>query len=72
MYNGISYTEIIANCSTTSNNISPFGYGQFQRFLCGPGHQLNYQPGTSDGANPSIVAPDWPIAFPNFRYTADI
>lgn len=66
-YNGVSYIDLIANCSTTSNNISPFGYGQFQRFLCGPGLQLNYQPGTSDGANPSIAAADWPIAFPNFK-----
>jgi hypothetical protein len=40
----------------------------FRRFLCGPGLQLNYQPGTSDGANPSIVAAvDWPIAFPDFK-----
>jgi hypothetical protein len=58
--------KLIENCSTTSSGIYPFGYGQFQRFVCGPGLQLEYQPGTSDGANPSIVGPDWPIAFPNF------
>jgi hypothetical protein len=67
MLNGLNYTEIIDNCETTSNGVSPFGYGQFQRFLCGPGHQLNYQPGTSDGANPSVVGVDWPIAFPEFK-----
>lgn len=67
MYNGVDYTELIAACSTTSNGVSPFGYGQFQRFLCGPGLQLNYQPGTSDGANPTVAAIDWPIAFPNFK-----
>jgi hypothetical protein len=67
MYNSIDYTVLIENCETTSNNISPFGYGQFQRFLPGPGLQLNYQPGTSDGANPSIADPDWPIAFPSFK-----
>ena len=67
MYNGVNYTDLIANCSTTSNNVSPFGYGQFQRFLCGPGLQLNYQPGTSDGADPSVAAADWPIAFPSFK-----
>jgi hypothetical protein len=66
-YNGVNYADMIANCSTTSNGVSPFGYGQFQRFLCGPGLQLNYQPGTSDGANPSVAQPDWPIAFPNFK-----
>jgi hypothetical protein len=67
MSNGINYTEMIINCATTSNAIPPFGYGQFQRFLCGPGLQLNYQPGTSDGANPSVAGFDWPIAFPNFK-----
>jgi hypothetical protein len=67
MYNGISYIDIIEKCSTTSSNISPFGYGQFQRFLCGPGLQLNYQPGTSDGADPSVVGVNWPIAFPDFK-----
>ncbi len=67
MYGGIDYTELITNCSTTSNGVSPFGYGQFQRFLPGPGLQLNYQPGTTDGADPSVVGVDWPIAFPNFK-----
>jgi len=67
MYDGVDYSELITYCSTTSSDISPYGYGHFQRFLCGPGLQLNYQPGTSDGANPTIAAGDWPIAFPNFR-----
>lgn len=67
MLNGLTLTQLINLCSTTSNDISPFGYGNFQRFLCGPGIQLNYQPGTSDGANPTIPAPDWPVAFPDFR-----
>lgn len=66
-YNDMNYKDMIDNCSTTSNGIYPFGYGQFQRFLCGPGLQLNYQPGTSDNANPSVAEPDWPIAFPNFK-----
>lgn len=67
MLNGIDYLDIISNCETTSNDISPYGYGNFQRFLCGPGLQMNYQPGTSDGANPSIAGVDWPIAFPSFK-----
>ena len=67
MYNLVDYTVLIANCVTTSNSIYPFGYGNFQRFLCGPGLQLNYQPGTSDGENPSVPQVDSPIAFPTFR-----
>lgn len=63
----VNYITIINNCSTTSNNISPFGYGDFQRFLCGPGIQLNYQPGSSDAVLPTVIGPDNPIAFPNFR-----
>lgn len=65
-HNGIDYLTIINNCATTSNEVSPFGYGNFQRFLCGPGTQLNYQPGTTDSANPSVASADWPIAFPSF------
>lgn len=67
MINSIDLATLIENCETTSNGVSPFGYGQFQRFLPGPGLQLNYQPGTSDGADPSIADADWPIAFPGFR-----
>ena len=61
------YIDMIINCSTTSNNVYPFGFGDFQRFLPGPGLQLNYQPGISDGANPATdISPDFPILFPNF------
>jgi hypothetical protein len=65
-YKNIDYLTIINSIDTTSNDISPYGYGKFQRFICGPGSQMNYQPGTSDSANPSIASSDWPIAFPNF------
>jgi hypothetical protein len=65
-YNKLNYIDIIEICSVTSNDISPYGYGDFQRFLCGPGLHLSYQPGTSDSANPSIPSGDWPISFPNF------
>jgi len=67
MYNNVNYNVLINNCSTTSNNIYPFGYGIFQRFICGPGLQLNYQPGSTDGENPSVPQVDSQIAFPNFR-----
>ncbi len=66
-YNNSEYTELIANCSTTTNNIYPFGYGDFQRFLPGPGIQQNYQPGLSDSADPTVVGPDWSVPFPNFK-----
>jgi hypothetical protein len=65
-YKNIDYLTIIDNCTTTSNDTSPYGYGNFQRFLCGPGLQLNYQPGTSDSANPSVPSGEWIVAFPNF------
>lgn len=59
--------DLILNCTTTSNDIYPFGYGNFQRFIPGPGLQLNYQPGVSDGANPSgPPSVDYPVIFPNF------
>lgn len=65
--NNVSYTDLIANCSTTSSNTYPFGYGDFQRFLPGPGIQQNYQPGLSDSSDPTIASVDWPVAFPNFK-----
>lgn len=65
--NNVDYVELILNSSTTSTNVTPFGYGDFQRFLPGPGMQLNYQPGISDGANPSgPPSASYPIVFPNF------
>ena len=59
--------DLILNCSVTSTGIYPFGYGNFQRFLPGPGLGMAYQPGTQDGADPTVASVDWPIAFPNFR-----
>lgn len=64
---GIDYIDLIEKCSTTSNDVYPFGYGNFQRFLPGPGLQQNYQPGTSDSADPTVAGPDWPVPFPNFK-----
>lgn len=68
MLNDIDYVEMILNSTTTSSNVSPFGYGDFQRFLPGPGIQLNYQPGISDGANPTGPADpvNYPVIFPEF------
>lgn len=59
--------EIIDCAAVTSNDTWPYGYGDFQRFLPGPGLQLNYQPGLSDSANPCVPSGDYPVAFPDFR-----
>lgn len=68
-YRDIDYIELILNSNTVTPGdlVSPFGYGDFQRFVPGPGIQQNYQPGTSDGADPRIVGPTWPVPFPNFN-----
>ena len=44
-----------------------FGFGDFQRFLPGPGLGLNYQPATIHGGDPTDPSNPGPIAFPNFR-----
>lgn len=63
------YIDLIFNCDTTSNDsyVDSYGYGDFQRFIPGPGLQMNYQPGTSDGADPTVAGAEWPVPFPNFR-----
>jgi hypothetical protein len=66
-YSDVSYINMILNCTTTSNDTSPFGYGNFQRFLPGPGVQMNYQPGTSDSSDPRTASVDSPVPFPNFK-----
>lgn len=72
-YNNVSYIEMILNCNTvTPGNYDykdAFGYGDFQRFIPGPGIQLNYQPGSSDGADCTIANPTggWTVPFPNFN-----
>lgn len=68
-YRDVDYIELIANSATTSNDTASlfYGYGDFQRFLPGPGLGMHYQPGTSDGADPTIVRADSPVPFPCFR-----
>lgn len=68
-YNDYDYINMILACNTVTPDdyVYPFGYGDFQRFVPGPGLQLNYQPGTSDNADPRVAnSTDWPIPFPNF------
>jgi hypothetical protein len=63
------YIDLIFNSTTVDigSTTFPFGYGDYQRFIPGPGIQQNYQPGTSDNTDPTIVGPDWDVPFPNFR-----
>jgi hypothetical protein len=75
-YNNIDYIDLILNCNTTSNTnpVQAYGFGDFQRYLPGPGQGLTYQPNSNtvyNGANasgpPNVVQTDSPIPFPNFR-----
>ncbi len=64
--NGFNQNQIIDLLETTSSNIYPYGYGDFQRFIPGPGLGQNYQPGTSDGQLCNVSILDSPVPFPNF------
>ncbi len=70
-YRDIDYVDLIINCNTVTpgDYTYPFGYGDFQRFVCGPGYQLNYQPGTNTSLpeDPTIASTDSPVPFPDFR-----
>lgn len=68
-YRDVDYVELIVNSLTTSSNsaLGYFGYGNYQRFIPGFGLGMHYQPGTSDGANPTVASASSPIPFPEFR-----
>ena len=69
-YNDSDEVSLIINSNVTSNTTATdfFGYGDYQRFIPGPGIGTHYQPGTSDNTDPTVADPtDWPIPFPNFR-----
>lgn len=68
-YRNVDYVDLIFNSSTVDigSTTFPFGYGDYQRFVPGPGLQQNYQPGTSDNADPTTTGPDWDVPFPDFR-----
>ncbi len=65
----VDYVDLIFNSNSVEpgNTVFPYGYGSFQRFIPGPGLQLNYQPGTSDSTDPTVSQTDWPVPFPNFN-----
>lgn len=68
-FRNTDYIDLIFNSTTVdvSSTTFPFGYGDYQRFVPGPGLQQNYQPGTSDNADPTVPGVNWPVSFPNFR-----
>jgi hypothetical protein len=76
-YKNIDYIELILNCSVTSNNnpASAFGFGNFQRYIPGPGLGQTYQPNTNTaytngGAGsgpPNVTQIDSVVPFPYFR-----
>lgn len=75
-FGGIDYIEMILNCNTTSNvnPIQAYGFGDFQRYIPGPGQGLTYQPNSneiytlSNGSGPpNNPQVDSPIPFPSFR-----
>jgi hypothetical protein len=69
-YRGVDYVDLIVNALVVDSSFDPleyYGYGDFQRFLPGPGLGMNYQPGTSDGADPTVTRTDSPVPFPYYR-----
>lgn len=74
-YKNVDYVDLILNCNVTSNtDVSlAFGFGDFQRYVPGPGLGQAYQPGTAKSwytgtsGSPNVAQLDSPIPFPNFR-----
>ena len=65
----VDYVSLIisSQAADTVDSTLYYGYGNYQRFLPGPGLGMSYQPGTSDGADPTVTRTDSPVPFPNFR-----
>ncbi len=72
-YNDFDYVDLILNSETTSSGAAAadaFGFGDYQRYVPGPGLGLNYQPNTNTwyagSGPPNVPQPDSIIPFPNF------
>jgi hypothetical protein len=69
-YRDVDYVSLIlaSNTVTPGNIVYPYGYGSYQRCVCGPGIGSNYQPCTNVASpvNPRIITVDNPINFPNY------
>jgi hypothetical protein len=79
-FNGLDYVDLILNCAVTdpyvsNNQQKAYGFGNFQRYVPGPGIGQNYQPNTNTWYNnggagsgpPNVVQLDSPVPFPSFR-----
>lgn len=76
-YKNMDYVDLILNSNTVSNEdpAFAFGFGDFQRYVPGPGVGQNYQPGSNTsynngglGSGPCNVPQlDSPVAFPDFH-----
>ncbi len=79
-YNGFDYIDLILNCAVTDAYVAgsetrAFGFGNFQRYVPGPGIGQNYQPNTNTwytngglGSGPPNTAQlDSPVPFPLFN-----
>jgi hypothetical protein len=75
-FNNVDSISLILSCNVTSNDVEAeaFGFGDFQRYVPGPGVGQTYQPNTNTwytngglGSGPPNVSQlDSPINFPNF------
>ena len=75
-FGGVNYIDLILTSSTTSNldPVAAYGFGDYQRYVPGPGIGLNYQPNTNaaytaaaGSGPPNVTQVDSFIPFPNFR-----
>jgi len=70
-YRDEDYISLVINSNVYDDPPLPvssfFGFGDYQRFIPGPGLGMAYQPGTVNGGDPTISSLDSPIAFPYFR-----
>ena len=70
-YRDEDYISLVLNSNVYDDPPLPvgnfFGFGDYQRFIPGPGLGMAYQPGTVHGGDPTTSVDPGPIAFPNFR-----
>lgn len=70
-YRDEDYITLITNSNVIDDPPAPlanyFGFGDYQRFVPGPGLGMSYQPATQYAGDPTTTTNPGPIAFPNFR-----
>ncbi len=69
-YRDVDYVSLIlaSNTVTPGNLVYPFGFGSYQRCVCGAGLGMLYQPCTNitNPIDPRVATADSPIPFPSF------